>query len=202
MKRSKNKQKNTKQVWMVGTALALAAVAIFLVTFYSGSLSLTAYHDNRPITQAKITTKLDCSFADGKVRATVSAPGMTLSAEQLNSLRIVWSTNSSVGFVNPTIAITNNAGVAESRYIVRSDGGSSTVRADFLGGWVRSGSGWMKLGSLRYYTPSSCNVSITLPHTGDPTPSPTITPISDPTPRPTFCPNVCRKVGNAWKCGC
>ncbi len=201
MKR-KNKQKNMKQVWMVGTALALAAVTIFLVTFYSGSLSLTAYHNSRPITQAKITTKLDCSFADGKLRAVVSAPGMTVSASQLNNLRIVWSSTSSVGYANPTISLTNSAGLAESQYVVRSDGGANTVRADFLGGWVRSGSGWMKAGNLRYYTPSSCSVSITLPHTVDPTPKPTITPISDPTPKPTVCPRVCRFLNGKLHCGC
>ena len=190
MKRTKRKEKNMRQVWMVGGALALAAVAILLVTFYSGSLSLAAYHDNQPITQAKITTKLDCSFVDGNLLAVVSAPGMTVSASQLNNLRIVWSSTSAVGYASPTIALTNNAGVAQIRYIVRSDGGTSTVRADFLGGWTRSGSGWMKLGNLRYYTPSSCSVSVTLPHT------------VDQTPHPTVCPNICIKVGSAWKCGC
>lgn len=202
MKRNKKKQKNMKQVWLVGTALAFAAVAILLVTFYSGSLSLTAYHDNQPITQSKITTKVDCSFADGKLRAVVSAPGMTVSASQLNNLRIVWSSIGAIGYASPTIALTNNAGVAESRYIVRSDGGESTVRADFLGGWVRSGSGWMELGNLRYYTPASCSVSITLPHTVDPTPQPTMTPITDPMPHPTLCPRVCRFVNGKLHCGC
>jgi hypothetical protein len=159
MKKRKNIEAKKRQAWLVGTALALAAVAIALVTYYSGSLSLTAYHDSRPITQAKITTKLDCSYVNGKVRAIVTAPGMTLSSSQLNHLRIVWSTVNPVGVVVPTISVTNNAGVTESSYVTRGDGSvKNIVRADFLGGWVRPDSGWMKIGTLRYYTPSSCTV--------------------------------------------
>ncbi|MEO6077775.1 MAG: hypothetical protein ABIP54_03240 [Candidatus Andersenbacteria bacterium] len=173
MKKKRNKEAKMRQAWLVGTALGLAAIAIALVTYYSGSLSLTAYHDSRPITQAKITSKLDCSYVNGKVRAVVTAPGMTLSSSQLNYLRIVWSTTNSTGYVVPTISITNNAGVSESSYVTRSDGGTkNTVRADFLGGWVRPGSGWMRIGKLQYYTPSSCAVDISLPKTVDPTPRP------------------------------
>lgn len=215
MKKKKNLIEKKRRAWVVGGALALAAIAIVLVTFYSGMLSLTAYRDTRPITQEKITTKIDCSYSNGTVSAVLSAPRATLSATHLDHLNIVWSTSNPQGYVQPTVSHTHDGGVAQGKYVSRGNGGATnTVRADFLGGFIHNGLAsrnigidWIKFGDSRYYTPSSCTVpvsTVVVDPTPRPTltPTPTITPIKDPTPKPTICPHVCRFVNGKLHCGC
>ena len=242
--KSKKKKATKKHVWIVGTALALAAIAIFLVTFYSGSLSLAAFHGTGTVTN--ITTKLDCSVSQKMIQVQVSTPGMTVFASQLNNLRINWSNNENVGRVRPSASSTNRAGIAETMYSQTSNSqASDTVRADF------SGERFSNHGVRYYYLPSSCQVAIPASGVTNPSPTPSTTPGSfvcpsprigiDPiyvcgsdgktylsttlctrmqhdstvhivnvgrciapstTPQPTVCPMICRKVGNAWKCGC
>ena len=106
----RKKKVEKKKMWMVGGALAIAGVTIFLVTFYSGSLSLAAFP--APAPNMQITTKLDCSVANNVLQANITTTGTTVKSSQLNNLRVTWSNNSSIGLIIPQTSVTALGGVA------------------------------------------------------------------------------------------
>ncbi|OGY37499.1 MAG: hypothetical protein A3E36_02690 [Candidatus Andersenbacteria bacterium RIFCSPHIGHO2_12_FULL_45_11b] len=184
----RKKKVEKKKMWMVGGALAIAGVTIFLVTFYSGSLSLAAFP--APAPNMQITTKLDCSVANNVLQANITTTGTTVKSSQLNNLRVTWSNNSSIGLIIPQTSVTALGGVATAIYLPKTAIKSSdTVHANFQGGWFYSGSF-----TATYYTPSSCSVDVAMgicavPASNlVPTPKPASTQRPTPTPRAAFTP--------------
>ncbi len=156
----------------MGCALAIAGISLFLVTFYSGSLSLAAFSSR--YTRQAISTALHCSFSNNIVRVQLSTPGMTISASMLNNLLITWSNNRELGTIVPPVSFTTQGGVAQAFYKPKEvPNPNDVIHASFAGGFARRNFNWFVPGypMMNLYGPSSCQVS-TSGFTVDPTPSP------------------------------
>lgn len=133
------KKKKNNNTWIVVSVVIVVAVALYVVSSYSGLLGTKTFIGND-----KVATLLECSLsANNELEAKLTISGsvhnsMTLpSGSGLQAQNITWSVPESSGSIIPSTSVTDEHGVVRSRLAQQKGTGVPTITATYEGDKIR-----------------------------------------------------------------